>query len=1026
MLTAGMKWLAILFLLLAIESPFIGAAKILTIFPFQARSHMIMGSALAKELVSKGHEVTMLSHFPQKEKIANYTDVYIKTTMLDLVGAQGHANKFFDDKNTGFKERVGMMSNMLSINTETCDMMLQEEEVHKLIHDNNAHFDLVIIEAFFNECFLGFVHKFKAPLIQVCTFGGINYMLEWFGNPTPYSYIPEVFLPYSNKMNLWERTINTVVGIGIKAARQCLYLPGMDAIMKKNFGFLEGLPSINELERGTSVLFLNDHFSISYSRPFVPGIVQVGGLHVKPPKKLPKDLQDYLDDAPNGVIYFSLGSNLQSSEMPESKRNALLEAFSQLKQKVLWKWESDTLPGQPSNVKIGKWLPQTDILAHPNVRAFITHGGLLSTQEAMNRGIPVVGIPIFADQSNNMQKAQLAGFGVLLDFKNVTTESVKWAIAEILENPRYAENAQRISRIFRDQPLTPLDQAMFWTEYVIRHKGAPHMRSAALDLTWYQYFLLDVTAFVTKWLTLVVLLVTTRLTLIEAAKILTIFPFQSRSHMIMGSALAKELAESGHDVTMISHFPEKNKIPNYTDIYVETTMMDVAGNQGTANKYFEEKAFGLKETIETATNMFHMNQVTCDKMLQEEAVHRLIHDKDAHFDVIIMEAFLNDCFLGFVHKFKAPLIEVCTFGGAHYMDDWFGNPRPFSYVPDTFMAFTDNMNIWEKILNTLIGTTVRLLRSHFYVPGMNEVLKKNFGFLEGLPTISEIECNISLLLMNDHFSFSYPRPFMPGMVQVGGLHVKPPKNLPKDLQEYLDDAPNGVIFFSLGSNLQSSEMPESKRSALLEAFSQLKQKVLWKWESDTLPGQPSNVRLGKWLPQTDILAHPNIRVFITHGGLLSTQEAMHRGVPVVGIPVFGDQLTNMKKAQMAGLGVTVNFKDITAESVKTAITEVIENPKYAENAQRISRIFRDQPQTPLERAVYWTEYVIRHKGAPHMRSVARDLAWYQHLLLDVIAVLMLALGTILFFVYFVIRAALRVICGRSKSKIQVSDKKKKH
>jgi glucuronosyltransferase len=56
----------------------------------------------------------------------------------------------------------------------------------------------------------------------------------------------------------------------------------------------------------------------------------------------------------------------------------------------------------------------------------------------------------------------------------------------------YRENIQRLSRIYRDQPLTPLEQAVFWTEYVIRHKGAPHMRSAVLDLSWYQYFLLDV------------------------------------------------------------------------------------------------------------------------------------------------------------------------------------------------------------------------------------------------------------------------------------------------------------------------------------------------------------------------------------------------------------------------------------------------------------------------------------------------------------------------------------------------------
>ena len=69
-----------------------------------------------------------------------------------------------------------------------------------------------------------------------------------------------------------------------------------------------------------------------------------------------------MDGASDGVIYFSMGSNLESSQMPDYKRDALLEAFSELKQQVLWKWEKESLPGQPSNVRLGKWFPQADIL----------------------------------------------------------------------------------------------------------------------------------------------------------------------------------------------------------------------------------------------------------------------------------------------------------------------------------------------------------------------------------------------------------------------------------------------------------------------------------------------------------------------------------------------------------------------------------------------------------------------------------------------------------------------------------------
>jgi glucuronosyltransferase len=70
------------------------------------------------------------------------------------------------------------------------------------------------------------------------------------------------------------------------------------------------------------------------------------------------------------------------------------------------------------------------------VKLFITHGGLLSTQEAITRGVPILGIPIFGDQRLNMRKAEDSEYGILLEFNNITTDSVLWAIKTALE-PRY-------------------------------------------------------------------------------------------------------------------------------------------------------------------------------------------------------------------------------------------------------------------------------------------------------------------------------------------------------------------------------------------------------------------------------------------------------------------------------------------------------------------------------------------------------------------------------------------------------------
>lgn len=69
-----------------------------------------------------------------------------------------------------------------------------------------------------------------------------------------------------------------------------------------------------------------------------------------------------MDDAKDGVIFFSMGSALQGHMMPPEKRQMFVDVLSQLKQKVIWKFEVDDLPNKPDNVKIGKWFPQSDIL----------------------------------------------------------------------------------------------------------------------------------------------------------------------------------------------------------------------------------------------------------------------------------------------------------------------------------------------------------------------------------------------------------------------------------------------------------------------------------------------------------------------------------------------------------------------------------------------------------------------------------------------------------------------------------------
>lgn len=90
----------------------------------------------------------------------------------------------------------------------------------------------------------------------------------------------------------------------------------------------------------------------------------------------------------------------------------------------------------PSNVMIANWLPQNDIFTHPNVKLFISHGGMLSTLEALHHAKPVLGIPFWGDQERNIECYVTAGWALRLSVDNLTESSIRWALHEMLDNPK--------------------------------------------------------------------------------------------------------------------------------------------------------------------------------------------------------------------------------------------------------------------------------------------------------------------------------------------------------------------------------------------------------------------------------------------------------------------------------------------------------------------------------------------------------------------------------------------------------------
>ncbi|KAF2881519.1 hypothetical protein ILUMI_24653 [Ignelater luminosus] len=273
-----------------------------------------------------------------------------------------------------------------------------------------------------------------------------------------------------------------------------------------------------------------------------------------------------------------------------------------------------------------------------------------------------------------------------------------------------------------------------------------------------------------KLLTSGILLLTFSL-IVNGYNILGIFPHPGKSHFDVFEPLMKELTKRGHQVTVISHFPQKRPLPRYEDVSLRNTApirMDVFDMNGFKLSRFEQ--------YYDVINLMNVGQSSCENGLSSQPLKDFL-SSDRKFDLIITEFFSNECFLGFVYRFKAPFIGISSCLLFNWHNDLIGNPSNPSYIPNNFLPLSDKLTFLERVENTILGivqnTFVRIFMDNLNSKVALEVFRND------LPPLRNIAINASLVLVNSHFSLNLPRPLVPAVIEVGGLHIGEAKKLPQ-------------------------------------------------------------------------------------------------------------------------------------------------------------------------------------------------------------------------------------------------------
>ncbi|XP_013109135.2 UDP-glycosyltransferase UGT5 [Stomoxys calcitrans] len=498
------------------------------------------------------------------------------------------------------------------------------------------------------------------------------------------------------------------------------------------------------------------------------------------------------------------------------------------------------------------------------------------------------------------------------------------------------------------------------------------------------------------------------LNVVAASKYLAVLHTAGKSHFIVGSSLMRALAQKGHEVYVISPFPQKQPIENYNDIPLPSMIKAFAD---TVKNFWE---INDRSMVANIFSRYDLGTRITEVALNDSNVQQLMASNHT-FDAVICEVFLSEALYGLSEHFKAPLIGLGTFGAISWNTDMVGSPSPPSYVPLVALKLTDRMTLMERVQNLAFLTLEKIIMEWYYLPRQAAIYRKYFPHLPR--DMYEVRKNAALVLLNTHVSLAYPRPYMPNQIEVGGMHInRHRKPLPEKIEKFINDSKHGVIYFSMGSNLKSKDMPVEKKNEILKAFKNLKQRVLWKFEDKEMKGKPENVLISDWFPQDDILAHKNVKVFITHGGLLSTTESIYHGVPVIGIPIFGDQFLNMAAAERNGYGLTLDYKTLKAESLLRALKRVINEESFQHNIMEISQRYKDQDMLPMDRAIYWVEHVVRQNGAKYLHCAGLDLNFVQYHNLDAMLILYGGFALVLFIVVYCMKLLFKTLVRMVKPK----------
>ncbi|XP_028640050.1 UDP-glucuronosyltransferase 2B1-like isoform X2 [Grammomys surdaster] len=331
------------------------------------------------------------------------------------------------------------------------------------------------------------------------------------------------------------------------------------------------------------------------------------------------------------------------------------------------------------------------------------------------------------------------------------------------------------------------------------------------------------------------------------------------SHWINMKIILDELVQRGHEVTvlvssasiLIGHTNESSiNFEIYSVPFSKDDLEYTFGKWVDEMTYdFQKHSFWTYSIMQKVSSEYSdIIESFCKGVVWNKSLMKKL--QESAFDVILAEG-AGPCGELLAELLKVPFVYSLRFCPGYRCEKYSGGlPLPPSYVPMVLSELSDHMTFVERVKNML-----QVMYFAFWFQTFNEKSwSQLYSDVLGRPTtLTEMMGKADIWLIRTFWDLQFPHPFLPNFEFVGGLHCKPAKPLPKEMEEFVQSSgEHGVVVFSLGSMVKN--MTEERANVVASALAQIPQKVLWRFDGKKPDTLGSNTRLYKWIPQNDLLA----------------------------------------------------------------------------------------------------------------------------------------------------------------------------